>query len=60
VAALPRRPDGTVMTDVLSLIATNQIDLLGPLVAAEPDQKPVIDAIIEGRLNVTDRSIKGV
>ena len=60
VARLPRRPDGTVMTDILSLIATNQIDLLEPLVASAPDQKPVINAIIEGRLNVTDRSIKGV
>jgi hypothetical protein len=60
VAALPRRHNGQVMTDVLSLIATNQIDLLGPLVAAAPDQRPVVDAIVEGRLNVTDRSIKGV
>ncbi|MGL4437645.1 MAG: serine/threonine protein kinase [Bosea sp. (in: a-proteobacteria)] len=56
VSALPRRADGAVMTDVLSLIATNQIDLLPPLVAAEPAQKAVIDAIIEGRLNVTDRA----
>jgi hypothetical protein len=55
VNALPRRADGTVMTDVLSLIATNQIDLLPPLVTGAPSQKAVIDAIIEGRLNVTDR-----
>jgi hypothetical protein len=55
VTALPRRADGAVMTDVLSLIATNQIDLLAPLIAAAPDQRPVIEAIIEGRLNVTDR-----
>jgi hypothetical protein len=55
VAALPRRTDGAVMTDVLSLIATNQIDLLEPLVAAEPGQRAAIDAIIETRLNVTDR-----
>ncbi len=60
VARLPRRADGSVMTDILSLIATNQIDLLDPLVMSAPDQRPVIDAIIEGRLNVTDRSIKGV
>lgn len=60
VSALPRRPGGAVMTDVLSLIATNQIDLLGPLAAAAPDQRAVINAIIEGRLNVTDRSIKGI
>ena len=60
VARLPRRADGSVMTDILSLIATNQIDLLAPLVSSAPDQKQVIDAIIEARLNVTDRSIKGV
>jgi hypothetical protein len=55
VSALPRRDDGAVMTDVLSLVATNQIDLLPPLVAAAPGQKGAIDAIIESRLNVTDR-----
>lgn len=55
VAALPRRSDGAVMTDVLSLIATNQIDLLTPLIASAPDQKAIIEAIIESRLNVTDR-----
>jgi hypothetical protein len=55
VTALPRRADGVVMTDVLALIATNQIDLLEPLVAAEPGQRAAIEAIIEGRLNVTDR-----
>jgi hypothetical protein len=55
VEALPRRADGAVMTDVLGLIATNQIDLLPPLLAAAPGQKQAIDAIIEGRLNVTDR-----
>jgi hypothetical protein len=54
-AALPRRPDGAVMRDVLSLIATNQVDLIEPLLASAPDQKAVVDAIIEGRLNVTDR-----
>jgi hypothetical protein len=60
VGALPRRADGAVMTDILSLIATNQIDLLEPLLAGAPSQRPVVEAIIEGRLNVTDRSIKGV
>lgn len=55
VTALPRRADGAVMTDILSLIATNQIDLLPPLIASAPSQKVAVDAIIEGRLNVTDR-----
>lgn len=55
VPALPRRSDGTMMTDVLSLIATNQIDLLPPLMLTEPGQAGVIKTIIEGRLNVTDR-----
>jgi hypothetical protein len=60
VPVLPRRADGKVMTDVLSLIATNQIDLLEPLLATAPDQRLAVEAIIEKRLNVTDRSIKGV
>ncbi len=55
VAALPRKADGSVMTDALSLIATNQIDLLEPLVAREPTQRTAIEAIVEGRLNHTDR-----
>jgi hypothetical protein len=56
VTALPRRADGTVMTDVLSLIATNQIDLIEPLLARAADQREVVTAIIEGRLNHTDRA----
>ncbi len=60
VPRLPRRADGTVMTDVLSLIATNQIDLLSPLIATALGEKAAIERIVEGRLNVTDRSIKGV
>jgi hypothetical protein len=60
VPRLPRRADGSVMTDVLSLIATNQIDLLPPLLAQAPEATAAVAAIVEGRLNVTDRSIKGV
>jgi hypothetical protein len=48
------------MTDILSLIATNQIDLLPPLLAQAPEATAAVAAIVEGRLNVTDRSIKGV
>lgn len=55
VARLPRRADGAIMRDVLSLIATNQVDLIEPLLREAPDQRGVIDAIIEKRLNVTDR-----
>ncbi len=55
VQRLPRRADGEVMRDALSLIATNQVDLLEPLLAKAPDQRAAIEAIVEGRLNVTDR-----
>ncbi len=55
VAALPRRDDGEPMRDVLSLIATNQIDLIGPLLGNDA-QRAAVAAIIEHRLNVTDRA----
>lgn len=54
VAALPRRPGGEPMRDVLSLIATNQVDLLDPLLATA-EQRAAVAAIVEARLNVTDR-----
>lgn len=55
VPALPRRADGEPMRDLLSLIATNQTDLIEPLIAAEPGQRAIVEQIVEERLNVTDR-----
>lgn len=54
VPALPRTGDGAVRTEILQLIATNQPDLLGPLIGSEEEGRTV-DRIVSGRVNLRDR-----
>jgi predicted Ser/Thr protein kinase len=54
VDALPRDTAGDVRTDVLQLIAMNQLDLLTPLIAG-PGEFAVIARIVAGRQNLGDR-----
>lgn len=54
VERLPRQPDGSVRTDVLQLIAMNQIDLIDPLLKDEAE-KQVVGRIVAGRQNLRDR-----
>ena len=58
VTAMPRRADGTLRWDVLQLVATNRLDELEVLTAAEPDLAEMMKPIIAGRLNLTDRVLK--
>jgi len=53
VEALPRR-DGAVRTELLQLIAMNQIDLLDPLLGSEAE-KQLVGRIVAGRQNLRDR-----
>jgi hypothetical protein len=53
VAALPRDPNGEVRTELLHLIATNQVDHVGPLVGSDEERRQ-LDAIIAGRCNLYD------
>lgn len=54
VENFPRTADGEVRTDILQLIAMNQIDLIDPLIASEAEKKTVA-RIISGRQNLRDR-----
>jgi hypothetical protein len=51
---LPRNRSGDVRTDILQLVAMNQIDLIDPLIASETE-KEVVARIVAGRQNLRDR-----
>jgi predicted Ser/Thr protein kinase len=54
VEALPRRPGGDVHTEVLHLIATNQIELVPPLIA-DAVERAAVERIIRDRRFLQDR-----
>jgi hypothetical protein len=55
VDALPRRADRSVRSEVLSLIALNQVDGLDALALTEAERNAVA-GIVAGRLNLRDRT----
>jgi len=58
VTALPRHADGTPRMDALTLIATNRLDELEQLQAADATLVKQIKPIIAQRLNLTDRILR--
>jgi hypothetical protein len=54
VKALPRDADGNPRTEVLQLVATNQLDLIEPMVTSETD-RAFLKNILETRKNLRDR-----
>jgi predicted Ser/Thr protein kinase len=54
VAALPRKPSGNVRTEILQLIAMNQVELIDNLVASDSERE-VIGRIVAERRNLRDR-----
>jgi hypothetical protein len=54
VEAMPRRPSGEVRSEILQLVAMNQVDLIEPLLSG-PDERDVMARIIAGRQNFRDR-----
>ena len=56
--ALPRDAGGTVRTDLLELIATNRLEELDQLRGGDAALKAVLDPIVAGRLNLTDRRLR--
>ena len=54
VDALPRKADGAVRTEILQLIAMNQVDLIDSLIASE-DERAIVRRIVDGRQNWRDR-----
>src|SRR5262249_59564342 len=56
VPALPRNADGAIRTDILQLIATNQVDSIGPLITSEAE-RATVDRILNARHNMRDRFV---
>jgi hypothetical protein len=54
VETLPRRADGEIRTDILQLVAMNQIDLIDPLITNDTE-RDVVTRIVAGRQNLRDR-----
>jgi hypothetical protein len=54
VEALPRDDSGQVRTDILQLVAMNQIDLIHPLISSDAE-KELVARIVSGRQNLRDR-----
>ena len=54
VDALPRRPSGDVRTEILTLVAMNQIDLIDPLIVDDVERE-IVEQIVAGRQNLRDR-----
>jgi predicted Ser/Thr protein kinase len=54
VEALPRRSTGEVRTEILQLVAMNQIDSIDSLIGNE-DERTLVASIIAGRQNLRDR-----
>lgn len=54
VDALPRNAKGEVRSEILELVAMNQLDLIAPLVQSE-DERALVGRIVSERLNLRDR-----
>ncbi len=54
VDALPRNGNGEVRSEILELVALNQIDLIGPLVKTD-DERALVGRIVSERRNLRDR-----
>jgi len=54
VAALPRTAAGEVRTEILQLIAMNQVDLIDPLLRSDAERS-LVDGIVRNRQNLRDR-----
>ena len=59
VARLPRHPDGRPRLDALQLVATNRLDELGEMQRNDAALAEVLRPVIAGRLNLTDRVLRG-
>ena len=54
VQALPRDSAGKPRTEILQLVAMNQLDLIEPLMTSEAD-RAFLKSILESRKNLRDR-----
>jgi len=54
VQALPRDRDGKPRTEILQLVAMNQVDLIEPMISSDTD-RAFLKSILESRKNLRDR-----
>ncbi|MDB5501879.1 MAG: serine/threonine protein kinase [Tardiphaga sp.] len=54
VSALPRDATGNIRTEILQLVAMNQLDLIEPLMSSDAD-RVFLKGILESRKNLRDR-----
>ena len=54
VSALPRTAAGEVRTEILQLIAMNQVDLIDPLLHSDAERR-LVEGIVRNRQNLRDR-----
>jgi hypothetical protein len=54
IPALPRNADGGIRTEILQLVAMNQLDLIEPMMTSDTD-RAFLKGILESRKNLRDR-----
>lgn len=54
VDALPRNPQGEVRSEILELVAMNQLDLIAPLIKSDAE-RAIVERIVSERRNLRDR-----
>jgi hypothetical protein len=54
VQALPRDRGGKPRTEILQLVAMNQVDLIEPMISSDTD-RAFLKSILESRKNLRDR-----
>ena len=54
VDALPRDPQGEVRSEILELVAMNQLDLIAPLIKTDAE-RAIVGRIVSERRNLRDR-----
>jgi len=54
VDALPRNPQGEVRSEILELVALNQLDLIAPLIKSDAE-RAIVGRIVSQRRNLRDR-----
>ena len=54
VEALPRNGNGDIRSEILELVALNQLDLIDPLIRSDAE-RAVVSRIVSQRRNLRDR-----
>jgi acyl-coenzyme A synthetase/AMP-(fatty) acid ligase len=56
VQSLPRDPSGKVRTDILRIVAMNQVELIEPLISSQAERR-LVGHIVAHRQNLHDRFV---